>query len=97
MLDYPVNGWQSYDYIYPQNVNFGWQAVPGAQFYEIQIHTDSLFPVSHPGQHVYQTSVTMSMPGYGLFYWRVRAASSRWNDYTDWPDPFWFALPNPAR
>jgi hypothetical protein len=97
VLDYPVNGWVSYDFAYPQNVNFGWQVVPGAQFYEVQITWDSLFSSPDPGQRVYQTSLSMSMSGYGLFFWRVRAASSRWNDYTDWSAPFHFSLPNPGR
>ena len=93
----PANGWRSDCYAYPQLVSFRWQAVSGAQFYQLQIHTDSLFPSPHPGLRVYQASVDWSMQGCGLYYWRVRAASSDWNNYTDWSDPFWFSLPNPGR
>jgi hypothetical protein len=96
LLTYPVNRWMSDCYAYPQNVSFGWQAVPGAQFYELQIQTDSLFPGTHPGLLVYQTSVVYSLETFGLYYWRVRAASSNWNNYTDWSSPFRFTLPNPA-
>lgn len=97
VLSYPVNGWVSDSYAYPQNVSFGWQAVPGAQFYELHIQTDSLFPGSRAGQRVYQTSLVYSLQTFGLYYWRVRAASHYWNDYTDWSSPFRFALPNPAK
>lgn len=97
VLAYPANGWISDDYAYPQNVSFVWQAVVGAQFYELQIQTDSLFPSTHPGLRVYQTSVVYSLRRFGLYYWRVRAVSSNWNNYTDWSDPFRFTLPNPGR
>jgi len=98
VLDYPVDGWQSYDYAYPQNVNFGWQAVPGAQFYQIEVSLDSLSgSMIYSNPRVYQTAADDSIQSCGLFYWHVRAASTRWNDYTDWSDPFWFSLPNPAR
>ena len=96
-LTYPANGWISDDYAYPQNVSFGWQAVPGAQFYEMQIQTDSLFPGTDPGLRVYETSVDYSLQTFGLYYWRVRAASRSWNDYTDWSSPFHFSLPNPGK
>lgn len=97
VLSYPANGWMSGEYAYPQNVSFAWQAVPGAQFYELQYHTDSLFPIAGPGLHVYQTSVDYSLQTFGLYYWRVRAVSSDWNDYTDWSSPFHFTLPNPGQ
>lgn len=97
VLAHPSNGWMSDDYAYPQNVSFAWQAVPGAQFYEMQYHTDSLFPIANPGLHVYQTSVVVSVQGHGRYYWRVRAAGSNWNNYTDWSLPFRFTLPNPGR
>jgi hypothetical protein len=92
----PASGWMSDVYAYPQNVDFAWQAVPGAQFYELQYHTDSLFPVVHPGKRVYQTSVAESVQGPGAYFWRVRAASSDWNNYTDWSAKSRFVLPWPA-
>jgi len=95
-LSYPVNGWKSDLYAYPQNVDFAWQAVPGAQFYQIQVTSDSLFSSPDPGLRAYQTSLACSLRTFGVYYWRVRAASSNWNDYTAWSGRFWFALPNPA-
>jgi len=97
VLVHPANGWMSDDYRYPQDVSFGWQAVPGAQFYEMQVGDDSLFLGTQLFWRVYQTSVVYSFQTFGLRYWRVRAASSDWNNYTGWADPFWFSLPNPGR
>ena len=97
VLTSPANGWLSKDFAYPQKVDFAWQPVPGAQFYEMQCNTDSLFPIAYPGPHIYQTSLAESVQSYGLYYWRVRAAGSNWNNYTDWSVPFHFALPNPGR
>jgi hypothetical protein len=97
VLTYPANGWMSDDYAYPQNVSFAWQAVPGSQFYEMQVNDDSLYPGTRPFWRVYQTSVTYPMGGFGLYYWRVRAVSSDWNNYTGWSLPSHFTLPNPGR
>ncbi len=92
----PADSWRSDSYAYPQNVSFGWQAVPSAQFYEMQIQTDSLFPSPSMSQHLYGTATVYSIQRFGLYYWRVRAASRDWNDYTDWSPTFRFSLPNPA-
>ena len=97
VLVHPANGWMSDDYAYPQNVSFTWQAVPGAQSYEMQVNDDSLFPATRPFWRVYQTSVVYSFQTCGVRYWRVRAVSNNWNNYTDWSSTFHFALPNPAR
>jgi hypothetical protein len=99
VLDYPANGWVSDDFAYPQNVSFAWQAVPDAQFYEMQVSKDSLFQSIYIplGPHIYKTSTADSIRRHGRYYWRVRAASSRWNDYTEWSLPFHFTLPNPGR
>jgi hypothetical protein len=97
VLAYPADGWMSDDYAYPQNVSFAWQAVPGAQFYEMQVNDDSLFPGTRPFWRVYQTSVVYSFQTFGVRYWRVRAVSSNWNNYTNWSAPFHFSLPNPGR
>jgi len=100
VLSYPANGWKSDLYVYPQNVDFTWQAVPGAQFYQLEVSLDSLFgsiDQSYWHPRVYQPSAADSIRYCGRYFWRVRAASSNWNDYTAWSDRFWFALPNPAR
>ena len=98
VLVQPVNGWKSGDYAYPQDVKLGWQRVTGAQFYEIQFSWDSLFQsAADTTRKVYLESLTVSMQSYGRYYWRVRAASHYWNNYTDWSLPFHFELANPAR
>jgi len=99
-LVYPANGWVSDNWGYPQDVDLGWQELPEAQFYQIEVYRDSLLPSGHltyANRRVTQTSLTATMPAYGRYYWRVRAASRNWNDYTDWSQPSRFALPNPAR
>jgi hypothetical protein len=96
----PGNGWMSDDYIYPQNVTLGWQKVPGAQFYQVEAYRDSLLRsqyLVHANQRVAQPPLTVPFSGFGLYYWRVRAASRNWNNYTNWSAPFRFSLPNPAR
>jgi hypothetical protein len=99
VLSSPANGWVSDCYAYPQKVSFAWQAVLGAQFYEFQVTYDSLFQSIYIpiGPHIYQTWVAESIRLHGRYYWRVRAASSDWNNYTEWSLPFRFALPNPGR
>ena len=99
-LVYPSNGWVSDRFAYPQDVNFAWQQVPGAQFYQIEVYRDSLLRseyLKYSNPRVAQPPLTASLPYYGSYYWRVRAVSRNWNNYTDWSSPFWFALPNPAR
>jgi hypothetical protein len=96
----PANGWMSDRYAYPQNVDFAWQAVSGAQFYQLEVYRDSLLRdayLMYSAARVYQTMTADSLPYYGIYYWRVRAASTNWNNYTDWSSPFHFSLPNPTR
>jgi len=97
VLTYPTDGWLSDDFAYPQDVSFAWQSVPGAQFYEMQVQSDSLFTGSSPGWRVYESSAVYSLHTVGVYYWRVRAASRNWNNYTDWSHPFRFTLPNPGK
>jgi len=95
----PANNWQSDLYRYPQEVSFVWQALPGALFYQIEVYRDSLLRsqyLVYSNQRVTQTSLTASFSTYGWYYWRVRAASRDWNNYTAWSEPFRFGLPNPA-
>lgn len=99
-LVYPVSGWVSDDYAYPQDVSFAWQQVPGAQFYQIEVYRDSLLRseyLRYSNQRVAQPTLSAPFSGCGLYYWRVRAASKNWNNYTDWSSPFRFSLPNPAK
>jgi hypothetical protein len=94
----PGDGWLSDSYEYPQSVTFGWYALPGTLFYQMEVYRDS---VVNPSARVYNnTRVTLNSVsvgfGWGVYVWRVRAASRNWNDYTDWSAPFRFTLPNPA-
>ena len=96
----PQNGWQSDLYQYPQQVNFDWQALPGALFYQIEVYRDSLLRAQflvYSNPRATQTSGSAALSIYGWYFWRVRAASKNWNNYTDWSQPFRFGLPNPAR
>jgi hypothetical protein len=97
VLTSPANGWLSPSFAYPQDVYLSWTDVAGVQFYQLQVTRDSLFRNPGPDQRVYQTSITVTEPTYGYYFWRVRAASRNWNNYTDWSAPFRFGLPNPAR
>jgi len=96
----PQNGWQSDLYLYPQQVNLGWQALPGALFYQIEVYRDSLLRTQYlvyANQRATQPSGSAAFSTHGWYFWRVRAASRNWNDYTDWSQPFRFGLPNPAQ
>ncbi len=96
----PTDSWMSDSYAYPQDVDFGWQAIPGAQFYQIEVYRDSLLRgeyLRYSNQRVAQPTLSAPFSGCGLYYWRVRAASKNWNNYTDWSSPFRFSLPNPAK
>jgi hypothetical protein len=96
----PGNGWQSDLYAYPQGVGFGWQAVSGGQFYQIEVYRDSLLRgqyLVYANERVTQPAATASFSTYGWYYWRVRAASRNWNNYTAWSATFRFGLPNPAK
>jgi hypothetical protein len=96
----PLDGWMSDSYIHPQEVSFVFRSVPGASFYQLEVYRDSLLRsqyLFYSNPRLTQTSVATSLPYYGLCFWRVRAASRNWNNYTAWSTPFRFSLPNPAR
>ena len=96
----PADSWRSDDYGYPQDVAFAWQAIPGTAFYQLEAYIDWTIDPQHlvfADQRVTSTALTASFSRYGRYYWRVRAASRSWNNYTDWSPPFRFMLPNPAR
>ncbi len=99
-LTAPADGWRSGDYGYPQSVTFSWQPLSGPVFYQFEAYDDSaLVPdnLVYENKRVGSNTLAVSFYRYGRYYWRVRAASREWNDYTDWSEPFRFLLPNPAR
>jgi hypothetical protein len=96
----PSDNWQSDLYQYPQEVGLVWEALPTALFYQVEVYRDSLLQnqyLVYSNARVTRSSVTASFSSYGWYYWRVRAASREWNNYTDWSAPFRFGLPNPAK
>ena len=96
----PGDSWMSDSYAYPQEVWFSWQPIPGAGFYKFEVYNESTIDPRYlvfANQRVTSTALTTSFGHYGEYYWRVRAASRNWNNYTNWSTPFRFGLPNPAK
>jgi hypothetical protein len=99
-LTAPGDSWMSDSYAYPQEVSFSWQPIPGAGFYQFEVYNEWTIDPQHlvfANQRMTSTALTTSFDHYGRYYWRVRAASKNWNNYTNWSVPFRFGLPNPAR
>uniref|UniRef100_A0A7C4GGF2 Fibronectin type III domain-containing protein n=1 Tax=candidate division WOR-3 bacterium TaxID=2052148 RepID=A0A7C4GGF2_UNCW3 len=99
VLKWPENGEMIVNYAYPQDVVLEWFAVKGAGFYQVEVYNDS---VPGPGSlHVRRPDVAGSSVGvrftrWGFYYWRVRAASRSWNNYTAWSELRRFLLPDPS-
>lgn len=97
----PPYGWHSDNYAYPQDVELGWNGLPGVLFYQLEVYRDDSTLQSGSlvwsNQRVLRPYATVGLGRYGWYYWRVRAASRNWNNYTDWSAPSKFSLPNPAR
>jgi len=99
VLKWPADGELILNYAYPQNLTLEWHAIRGAGFYQVEVHTDSV-----PSQSTLHTvkpdvpdsSLTVRFSRWGFYYWRVRAASRNWNDYTAWSGLRRFILPNPG-
>ncbi len=97
VLSSPADGHNTETYVYPQDVELVWQAVPRAEFYQVRVYRDSL--LQHQvitNDRVRSISTTVSL-GFGQYWWQVRAASRQWNDYTDWSIAWRFIIPSPAR
>lgn len=99
VLKWPANGELIVNYAYPQDVTLEWYGIRGAGFYQVEVYTDSA-----PSQatlhtlkpEVAGTSVTVRFTRWGFYYWRVRAASRNWNNYTGWSGLWEFLLPDPS-
>ncbi|MEO0079310.1 MAG: hypothetical protein ABIK44_01355 [candidate division WOR-3 bacterium] len=99
VLLYPANGELIFNYAYPQDVNFEWRPVAQANYYQFEVYSDScLSPESllFSNPRVLENRLKVRFNHWGGYFWRVRAASRNWNNYTDWSEPFKFILPNPA-
>jgi len=98
----PENGKHfKYDTPYPRDVTLQWTAVSGAEFYQVEVYTDSVLVESNLYvpliDRVYSTGTTVSFRYHGQFFWRVRADNDRrWNAFTDWSELWNFWLPNPV-
>ncbi len=95
----PTDGEFIPNYTYPQDVEFEWQQIKGANSYQYECYNDSaLKPQSlvHSNPRITANKTSVRFSHYGIYYWRVRAASPNWNNYTPWSIPFKFLLPNPA-
>lgn len=100
VLKWPADGETIVNYSYPQDVILEWNGVRGAGFYQVEVHTDSV-----PSQatlhalkpEVASTRVAVRFARWGHYYWRVRAASRSWNNYTAWSAMWQFLLPDPSR
>ena len=98
---YPPDGKEFKRYGYPQPDTMRWNPVPGAEFYQVEVFTDSVliednlyFPMIDR-VHALETAATFY--GWGFYYWRVRGDSPRrWNAPTDWSPVRMFLLPNPT-
>lgn len=95
---YPLDGENTKNYGYPQDVAFSWERVAGATFYQIEIYRDTTgVTLLATEDRITATSHPVSLASHGFYSWRVRAGGPNWNWYTDWSDLNWFILPNPAR
>jgi hypothetical protein len=96
----PADGENTWNYGYPQDVTFSWRGVAGAMFYQLEAYSDSMASqqtLVASNMRVNGTNVTLTFQRWGFYYWRVRAASRSWNDYTDWSRLSQFILPNPSQ
>jgi len=75
-----------------QDVVLDWQALPGAQYYELEVSTDDSFSAStlvEPRKKVYGTRYSPAVTyDNNTYYWRLRAVDtsgnpSAWSDITD--------------
>lgn len=66
---------------YPHDIVLEWQYLQGAQYYEIEVSFDSLFPGATK-ERIYGASYRYQVENNGVYYWHVRAYSPRWTWYT---------------
>lgn len=78
----------------PIDLTFEYSLVENAEFYEIEVSSDSTFN-SYDKFQCNHTSYTTTWDSYGKFYWRVRAASHIWTWYTDWSNIWHFQVWEP--
>ncbi|MBE0433299.1 hypothetical protein IBX73_07530 [candidate division WOR-3 bacterium] len=81
-----------------QNVFFDWNALPGAQIYQIQVDSTLAFTTAELLQFT-QPPAYIALIRYAetaTYYAVIRAASTSWSNYTNWSEPRRFFLrPDP--
>ena len=94
---YPRDG-QQLNYAYPDTVTLAWNGVSGASTYDVSVYSDSnLVTVHAQEENLSRTTFDVIFRRWGIFYWRVRAKSTRWKGgYTDWSPTVSFVKPNPT-
>ncbi|MEO0077770.1 MAG: hypothetical protein ABIK86_02050 [candidate division WOR-3 bacterium] len=93
----PADGYNTETYVYPQDVELTWYPVERAEFYQVRVYRDSLLQhLVAANDRARAVSMVFSL-SFGQYYWRVRAASRQWNNYTDWSVTWRFIVPSPAR
>jgi hypothetical protein len=93
----PADGYNTGVYVYPQDVELVWKAVAGAEFYQVRVYSDSMLQrLAASNDRARAVSETFSL-SFSKYYWRVRAVSRQWNDYTDWSATWTFIIPSPSR
>jgi hypothetical protein len=94
---YPRDG-QQLSYAYPDTVTLAWNEVSGANTYDVTVYSDSnLTTVYARGEDLSRATLDVVFPRWGIFYWHVRAKSTRWKGgYTGWSPTVRFIKPNPT-
>lgn len=76
------------------DVLFDWNTISAAEMYEIQVDSNLTFRTAQLVQ-IAQPPTFISLYRYAstaTYYARIRAASSRWENYTEWSEPRRFFL-----
>jgi len=85
---------------HPVQIDFIWNAIVDAEYYEFHLSSESTFNDSFNNIYILPFN-TFSDTGFstGDHFWRVRASSPRWTWFTDWSEVrrfrIWFSRPLP--
>ncbi|MCB9266030.1 MAG: hypothetical protein H6558_13460 [Lewinellaceae bacterium] len=67
-----------------QNVLFTWEPLPQATQYTFQVAPTPSFTAPITTRQLTENALSLSLPGEGAYYWRVRAESNLDNTFTNW-------------
>jgi len=72
---------------YPNDLELGWGYIEEAEYYELQVSHNSLFPAGGTDEfRAYDYFYTYEITHNGIYYWRVRAYNPNWTWFTDWSE-----------